>query len=187
MDAKTICQQVFGWLDDAEAELLYNLAGQVSDGYIVEIGSHHGRSTICMAAGVKAAGKHTPIYAVDPHVSCNNVTIGDADRAAFLKNLVDFGVADIVRVMDINSVLAVDILDGNIGLLFIDGDHDYHNVSRDFSLWRELVLPAGYIILHDSAWPGPAHVIAEVVAGGEYDVVGGEDATTVLRATRPLF
>lgn len=34
-------------------------------------------------------------------------------------------------------------------LLFIDGDHSYAGVRRDYELWRDLVRPGGYVVLHD--------------------------------------
>jgi predicted O-methyltransferase YrrM len=39
--------------------------------------------------------------------------------------------------------------DGQIDLLFIDGDHTAEGVSRDFELYRDLVRPGGVIALHD--------------------------------------
>lgn len=34
-------------------------------------------------------------------------------------------------------------------LLFIDGDHRLEGVTRDLELWRDLVRPGGYVVLHD--------------------------------------
>lgn len=46
--------------------------------------------------------------------------------------------------------LAQDRLGGQkADLLFIDGDHSYAGVRRDYELWRDLVRPGGYIVLHD--------------------------------------
>ncbi len=43
------------------------------------------------------------------------------------------------------TFLAGDKLD----ILFIDGDHTYEGVKRDFELWSPLVQPGGYVIFHD--------------------------------------
>jgi len=36
-----------------------------------------------------------------------------------------------------------------IDFLFIDGDHTYAGVSRDFELWTPLVTPGGHVAFHD--------------------------------------
>jgi predicted O-methyltransferase YrrM len=43
------------------------------------------------------------------------------------------------------SFLAGDKLD----ILFIDGDHTYSGVKRDFELWSPLVRPGGFVVFHD--------------------------------------
>lgn len=63
-----------------------------------------------------------------------------------------------------------------VDFLFIDGDHEYDGVKRDFELWSPLVAPGGLIAFHDvneSHWPGvirlwnelkPRHETIEFVA-----------------------
>lgn len=36
-----------------------------------------------------------------------------------------------------------------LDILFIDGDHTYAGVKRDFELWSPLVRPGGYVVFHD--------------------------------------
>jgi cephalosporin hydroxylase len=36
-----------------------------------------------------------------------------------------------------------------VDLLFIDGDHSYDGVRRDYELWKGLVRAGGYIVFHD--------------------------------------
>jgi spermidine synthase len=48
-------------------------------------------------------------------------------------------------------------------LIFIDGDHSYEGVRRDFELYQELLSPRGYIVFHDI---DPDHVFRDG-AGGE--------------------
>ncbi len=43
------------------------------------------------------------------------------------------------------TALAGDKLD----ILFIDGDHTYEGVKRDFELWSPLVKPGGHVVFHD--------------------------------------
>jgi len=62
-----------------------------------------------------------------------------------------------------------------IDLLFIDGDHHYEAVRRDFEDWYPFVRPGGLIVLHDSrrlpgtpkdqyaqGWPGPTQLALEL-------------------------
>ena len=37
----------------------------------------------------------------------------------------------------------------SIDILFIDGDHRYEGVKRDFELWSPLVSPGGHVVFHD--------------------------------------
>lgn len=39
--------------------------------------------------------------------------------------------------------------DNMIDLLFIDGDHSYEGVKKDFELYKNLVSPSGFIAFHD--------------------------------------
>jgi predicted O-methyltransferase YrrM len=48
-----------------------------------------------------------------------------------------------------------------IDLLFIDGDHAYESVKRDFELYTPLVRPGGTIALHDIV-EGPAGTVGDV-------------------------
>jgi predicted O-methyltransferase YrrM len=43
-------------------------------------------------------------------------------------------------------------LDGKlVDLLFIDGDHTYEGVKRDFEAWSQIVKPGGWVAFHDIA------------------------------------
>jgi predicted O-methyltransferase YrrM len=46
-----------------------------------------------------------------------------------------------------------------IDLLFLDGDHSYEGVKRDFDDYSQLVRPGGLVVLHDVAGPGEPHVV----------------------------
>jgi cephalosporin hydroxylase len=48
-------------------------------------------------------------------------------------------------------------------LIFIDGDHSYEGVRRDFELYQDLLSPRGYIVFHDI---DPEHIFRDG-AGGE--------------------
>jgi cephalosporin hydroxylase len=44
-----------------------------------------------------------------------------------------------------------------IDFLFIDGDHTYTGVRRDFEIWSALVKPGGYVAFHDILHPPEVH------------------------------
>lgn len=142
---------VEGLLGQEEAALLFNRARHASLG-IVEIGSYRGRSTVALALGSKA-GNSVPVVAIDPHETTNDgLTIGPADRAALLSNLVRAGVGDLVRVVGLRSSQAWACWqDGEIDLLWIDGDHDA--VESDFGMWMRHVAKGGFVLLHDRHLP----------------------------------
>jgi len=50
-------------------------------------------------------------------------------------------------------------------LIFIDGDHSYEGVKRDFELYQELLSPRGHIIFHDI---DPDHTFRDGVGGQVY-------------------
>jgi cephalosporin hydroxylase len=51
--------------------------------------------------------------------------------------------------------------DRQVDLLFIDGDHSYEGVRRDFDLYSPLVGKGGMIALHDIV-PGPPVLVGDV-------------------------
>ena len=48
--------------------------------------------------------------------------------------------------------------------IFIDGDHNYEGVKRDFELYKELLSPRGYIAFHDI---DPNHVFRDIYSPNE--------------------
>ncbi len=61
------------------------------------------------------------------------------------------------------TVNAVEKLCPQFDFIFIDGDHTYEGVSKDFELYKHLLSPRGYIAFHDI---DPNHVFRDG-AGGE--------------------
>jgi hypothetical protein len=155
---------VEGYLSLDEAQLLFELASQVSDGCIVEVGSYRGRSTVALALG-SLHGSNVPVYAIEPHEVFTGVLggrFGPGDRAEFFKNMLRTNCAEIVRPISVSSEVISKGWDKPIGLLWIDGDHKYEAVKQDFACWESFVLSQGLVAFHDSLDEnlGPARVIA---------------------------
>ena len=79
-----------GWIDIAECELLYDLASQIDDYCIVEIGSYRGKSTVSLGLG-SLAGYGVNVYAIEPHLlfvsAAGSKFDGPKDKVVFLDNL----------------------------------------------------------------------------------------------------
>jgi predicted O-methyltransferase YrrM len=155
-EIKKSTKHVPGFLRDAEAVLLFKLAKSCTGkGVIVEIGSYKGKSTIWLAKGSQA-GHRVKVYAIDPHER-DRWTFGE-----FKKNIFEAGIADlVVPLVATSKRAALDFADP-VEMIFIDGDHQYESVQRDFELWFPKVIEGGVMAFHDTTgFEGPKRVVAE--------------------------
>jgi predicted O-methyltransferase YrrM len=168
-----------------EAVFLYWLARSgPGEGAIVEIGSYRGRSTLCLAAGIKGR-RATRIAAVDPHVYG---TEGD-----LRENLAHFGMSEVVQPVAALSVTAARAWTRPVRVVFVDGHHEKASVEADVDAWLPFLEPGGVLVLHDStdlsSFPGPAEVArARLRVGPLFDAVGTLGGMTWARragAARP--
>jgi hypothetical protein len=176
---------VEGQISPSECLLLFDLASQVSLGCIVEIGSYRGRSTVALALGSLAKSR-VPIYAIEPHESFKGVLGGDfgpKDRIEFFKNILRTGVGEIVHLVNLSSEVVSKGWDKEISLLWIDGNHRYEAVKRDFLCWEPFVVKGGLIAFHDSTNLnlGPSKVITESLYTGGFKQIQQVQLTTILR------
>jgi hypothetical protein len=58
-----------------------------------------------------------------------------------------------------------------ICFLFVDGLHDYSNVSRDFHHFEHWIAPGGFVAFHDYQpdFPGVVSFVDELIAAGRYE------------------
>lgn len=140
-DAFTQVAELPGWLTRAQARALWDAAADARG--IVEIGSHHARSTIVLARA--AAGRVT---AVDPFPA--DWRYGAVDTETHCRaNLAAAGVADRV---DLRVATSREVREGwhePLDLVYVDGKHDYWTV-RDDLRWGEHVRPGGVLLVHDA-------------------------------------
>jgi predicted O-methyltransferase YrrM len=143
-------------MTDAQARRLWDSAHRLRPGdQIVEIGSYHGRSTIVLAS---AAPDGTRVVAIDPHAGNHRGPQqihgtdehGKADNRAFRANLARSGLADRVRHVERPSSEALDRVEGDIELLYIDGAHGYRFAEEDVRRWGARVAPGGMLLIHDA-------------------------------------
>ena len=190
-----ILSSVEGWLSYHEALYLYSLAAAgPGKGKIVEIGSWKGKSTIILAQGSKQA-RREEVYAIDPHKGgpdqeAHGYKTLDSEKE-FRRNIEKEQVADHVIPLVMKSEEAATRWSDPVRLLWIDGDHSYEAVKRDFLLWEPFVIPGGVIALHDTyAWEGPRRVVEEVILPSpSFAVIGLVDSITAVKKvakTAPL-
>lgn len=176
-----------GLLRPAEEEFLYATAQGADDsGVIVEIGSRKGRSTVFLAMGSRA-GRGVLVYAVDPHFGTymhrgfSDVGLDPDTYEEFLNNLDKAGVKKNVLPIRQTSEKAVLRWNEPIAVLFIDGDHTYAGVKKDYDLWSPYVIEGGVIAFHDSTYGDVKRfLLREVLKSGNYSYVGLVDSILYL-------
>ena len=182
---KTV-EDVPGWLTRSEGKLLFNLAKSCTGrGVIVEIGSWKGKSTIWLAKGSEA-GHNAKVYAIDPHTgTAEHLRQGKPSTfEEFQRNISRAGVAGLVSPIVATSEAAATSFDQPIEMIFIDGDHDYEAVKRDFELWYPKVVDGGVMAFHDTTvWQGPKRLVAERIYKSQ-DFCDGSFAGSIAFATK---
>lgn len=181
-----------GWLAPLEAVGLYTFAKKVpKNGVVVEIGSWKGKSTYCLAKGVKPGVKIIAIdpfdYSGDPESevlykkSKNDIN----PLTEFTKNMEKLGVT---KKIEIKKGLSKDFINQikEIDLLFIDGDHSIEGCIYDYENYSPKIKPGGYLLFHDynpgGKDVGPTWVIEKlVIPSKKYQKVDTYDSVCVFK------
>jgi predicted O-methyltransferase YrrM len=134
---------VHGWLSFEEGKLLAELA---TDKVVLEIGSYHGRSTICMAQTAKI------VHAIDwgygggdVDSTCSTVALLENLRE---RNLMGKVFVHVGRVEDMPFLLPA-----QFDMVYVDGQHDVKSARRDFVFALHCLKPDGILAAHD--WDRP--------------------------------
>lgn len=136
--------RVPGWLAAEEGRRLGYLASQVPNSQaIVEIGSFYGRSTGFLAAGSRA-GHQARVFAVDVWKHG-----GGCELEVFEAFLAQASLRQMVQPLPGRSTEVSQWWNLPIGLLFIDGAHDWENVKADFESWMPHLSAGGWLAVHD--------------------------------------
>ncbi len=137
----------------------------------VELGSWQGKSSVMIAGGL-ARRPGARLYCVDPFGLDENpeyqrlyytpllAKMGRTLEQAFSDHIRQSGLSSIVEAVCGYSFEVVQTWTTPIDLLFIDANHEYEAVQRDFEQWEPFVRIGGIVALHDAspAWPGPTRV-----------------------------
>jgi hypothetical protein len=182
---------VEGQIKHVEAELLFNLAAAVpADRVIVEIGSYRGRSSVALGLG-SMHGHGAKVIAIDPHdafVGPRGGTFGPTDQAARYRNMTDAGVGEVVSIVCLrSSIVSAGCRDRNVGLLWLDGDHQYEGLKADVEGWSPHLADDATIAFHDDQYPDVVRLLDELVAAGRMTFRGKVWAISYFRVgpTKP--
>lgn len=165
------------FLTSPEVRALASFAKK-STASIVEIGAAYGASSSILRSHAKMS---IPVHSIDPFIQDSMGTFS-ASSSKCLKN-----VKRVHSKLNQSEKLAAWYLHTDysfnfikkwqdpIGMIFIDGDHEYQAVKRDFDDWFPHVIKGGYVLIHDSChqpgtklseynrgWPGPTKLAYEL-------------------------
>lgn len=135
-----------GWLSDDQARALHAAASALAPGALaVEIGSHHGRSAVVIAAGLPPDGR---LVAIDPFPADWRYGAAGTEQEC-RRTLERCGVADRVDLRVATSATVRAGWEAAIDLLYVDGAHD-HASCRDDLRWAAHVPEGGAVLVHDA-------------------------------------
>jgi len=190
-DAWAAVADVDGWMTQGQARALFDAAAACPpQGTIVEIGSFHGRSTIMLAS---ATPTDANVLAIDPHAGNDRgpqeidgyEAEANEDHETFVRNVADAGVADRVTHLREFSDDALDQIDGEIDVLYVDGAHRYAPAKRDIDRYGARVSDGGTMLVHDSfsSIGVTAAIMRLLVWSPRWSYEGRSRSLTVYRAT----
>jgi len=169
-------KKIDGFLSENEAIGLFDLSKSLSkNSNILEIGSWKGKSTLCLAKGLKKGF----VYIIDPFNADGESeskdiylnTIGKLSlEQQFKINLERSNLFNKIKVCKGYSADFID-LSVQFSLIFIDGDHSIEGCEFDFLNFNKKLSKSGYLVFHDY-YPerlqlGPTYVINKYILNNE--------------------
>ncbi len=162
-----VIRSIDGLITDWDALALYHSAKKLSpDAVVVEIGSFKGKSTVCLALGLKDAGNQTArLYAIDPFEGKYREDVAPTPSFEdFKENVAAAGLNEFVVPLRMTSEEAARKWGGDaIDLLFVDGAHDYAHAKQDLLLWTPFLSEGGLLLVDDYGIRGVASAFHEAV------------------------
>lgn len=149
-------------MDFDEAAYIFKLASSLKNANLLEIGRYEGGSIILLATAIDKNSKITSIDINPKNDTALKKVLGEAKLDNKVELIID----------NANNVKAEP---NKYNLIFIDGDHSYQGVKKDYEHWRIALRPKGHLIFHDSAhsrefssWaPGVGKLVEEIDQRGK--------------------
>ena len=192
-----------GSVSTKEAIYLYDLAKKCESGVIVEVGSWHGRSTICLGLGSRA-GYGVKIYAIDPHT-------GSPDQRAYKKINTFEAFKQTIKNAELESVIEPVVAtseetaknwDLPIELVFADASYyDYDVTKKDFFRWSKFLMEGVVYTMHGTVpsvagilegiplhgWEGPRRFLKDFIFGSKnFKILKIKGTITAIQKTQKL-
>ena len=146
-------REIDGFLSETEAAALFRCANQLSSSAIaVEIGSWKGKSTYCIARGLRGAAR---LQVVDPFDAAGEPgsaeTYARERRDRPLREQFEVNIAPVADRIDIHQGYSSAFTERfpRIDLLLIDGDHSIAGSRFDFEHYAAKIPSGGFLIFHD--------------------------------------
>lgn len=124
-----------------EAVALYNIVSNIEQGIFIELGSHRGRSSICIASGMPSVSR---LFLVEPEFK-------DAEWAQEVLEKVSKWVPKNTLLQGYGSS-SLDVLPlfNEISFCFVDsGDHSDELVMNESKILEDKIIKGGVIAYHD--------------------------------------
>lgn len=152
-------------IDGPTAVLLYGLVRLMCPFVAVEIGTYKGNAAIAIGQALEDNGRGI-LHTIDPHEQ-------DIVHIAIRKSRLG-------RRIRYHTGYSQDVLphigERPIDFVFIDGDHAYESVRRDFNLVSSRISKGGMVVFHDAlvrsadGFDGPYRIIEELKRDCEWGV-----------------
>ena len=162
-----------GMMDDGELKFLAAaaLAYEWSpDDIAVEIGSHTGRTAAFLAETLAEAGAANVVLSIDPFERVSGSRLNPRGKyRRYLKTMRDRGLEDrCVPLVGFSHHVAPTVA-ARVGLLLVDGNHEYESVQLDLAHFAPKVLAGGFIFIDDytGTYPGVVKATEEFVAANQ--------------------
>jgi len=146
---------IAGWMTYKELKWLAKQAKKHRR--IVEIGSYQGRSTCALAQNTKGV-----VYAVDDFIGPRDKqNLGLPVFELFCGNLLpEIQSGRVIPVVSNHSEVDLNV---SPDMVFIDGSHEYQDVKRDITTWKNRIGDGGLLCGHDIQFPQVQQAVKEVV------------------------
>lgn len=134
------------WAEPIEGCVLHALTGWTHGlgRCVIEIGSFRGGSSAILALALRGVGSESKVISVDPHDEF------PVNAAQVRLSLTEWGEdRRLVQIVCGSDEACKLLRPGSASLIFVDGDHSYHQVVNDFENYRELLAPGGCMAFHD--------------------------------------